>query len=96
MCSSPVLEVPDFQKPFILQTDASERGVGAVRSQKNALGQEHPVSYFSHKLLPREAKYSTVEKECLAIKLAVQAFRVPGTALHNPDRPSVIGVAGQV
>ena len=76
MCSSPVLEAPDFQKPFILQTDASEQGVGAVLSQKNALGQEHPVSYFSRKLLPREAKYSTVEKECLAIKLAVQAFRV--------------------
>lgn len=40
------------------------------------LGQEGPVSYFSRKLLARKTKYSTVEKECLAIKLAVQAFRV--------------------
>ena len=32
--------------------------------------------YFSRKLLPREQRYSTVEKECLAIKLGVQAFRV--------------------
>ena len=76
MCSSPVLEAPDFQKPFILQTNASERGVVAVLSLKKELGQEHPVSYFSCKLLTREAKYSTVEKGCLAIKLAAQAFRV--------------------
>ena len=34
------------------------------------------MAYFSRKLLPREEKYSTIEKECLAIKLAVQAFRV--------------------
>ena len=39
-------------------------------------GQDHPVAYFSKKFLPREERYSTVEKECLAIKLAVQAFKV--------------------
>ena len=37
---------------------------------------ERPVAYFSRKLLPREVKYSTIEKECLAIKLGVEAFRV--------------------
>ena len=35
---------------------------------------DHPIANFCHKLLPREEHYSTVEKECLAIKLAVQAF----------------------
>ena len=39
-------------------------------------GEDHPVAYFSRKLLPREEKYSVVEKECLAIRLAVQMFRV--------------------
>ena len=39
-------------------------------------GQDHPLAYFSKKLLPREQHYSTVEKECLAIHLGVQAFRV--------------------
>ena len=39
-------------------------------------GHDYPVAYFSRKLLPREERYSTVEKECLAIKLGVQAFRV--------------------
>ena len=34
------------------------------------------MAYFSRKFLPREQRYSTVEKECLAIKLAVQAFKV--------------------
>ena len=45
-------------------------------SQMAEDGSDQPVVYFSRKLLTREKKYSTVEKECLAIKLAVQAFRV--------------------
>ena len=45
-------------------------------SQGDDKGEEHPIAYFSRKLLPREECYSTVEKECLAIKLAVYAFRV--------------------
>ena len=61
---------------FILQTDASNCGVGVVLSQVDSQGLEHPVAYFSRKLLDREKKYSTIEKECLAIKLAVQAFQV--------------------
>ncbi|KAL5510007.1 hypothetical protein EMCRGX_G005471 [Ephydatia muelleri] len=59
-----------------LQTDALERGFGAVLSQRSAeQGEEHPIAFFSRKLLPREEKYSTIEKECLAIKLAMHAFR---------------------
>ena len=76
LCSDPVLKSPDFSKDFILQTDASNRGVGAVLSQIDDDGEEHPVAYFSRKLVEREEKYSTIEKECLAIKLAIQAFRV--------------------
>ena len=75
MCRSPVLHSPNFDKPFLLQTDASDRGVGAVLSQQNGDG-DHPVAYFSKKLLPREERYSVIEKECLAVKLAVQTFRV--------------------
>jgi hypothetical protein len=75
LCSSPLLRSPDFSRPFILQTDASERGVGAVLSQRSDQGEEHPIAYFSKKLQPREEKYSTIEKECLAIKVATHAFR---------------------
>ena len=78
LCSSPVLHSPDFTLPFVLQTDASERWVGAVLSQHSSEGegQDHPLAYFSKKLLPREQRYCTVEKECLVIRLGVQAFRV--------------------
>ena len=67
---------PRFTKEFTVQTHASDCGVGAVLSQLDGNGQDHTVAYFSKKLLPREEHYATVEKECLANKLAVQAFRV--------------------
>ena len=73
LCSKPVLNTPDFNKPFILQTDASNQGVGAVLTQIDDNSKEHPIAYYSRKLHPQ---YSVVEKECLAIRLGVQAFRV--------------------
>ncbi len=76
LMSKPVVSSPDFSKSFVLQTDASEVGVGAILSQADKEGLDHPVAYFSRKLLPRERKYSTVEKECLAIKLGVEVFWV--------------------
>ena len=76
LCSSPVLYNPDFDREFFVQTDASDRGCGAVLGQTDQDGCEHPVAYFSRKFLPREEKYSAVEKECLAIKCALQAFRI--------------------
>ena len=76
LCQSPVLRNPDFDKQFLLQTDASDRRVGAVLSQQDEDGRDRPIAYFSRKLLPWETRYSTVEKECLAIKLGVEAFSV--------------------
>ncbi len=73
---SPILKNPDFSRGFVLQTDASDYGVGAVLSQADDDGVEHPVAYYSRKFLERERRYSTVEKECLAIKLGIEAFKV--------------------
>ena len=74
LCSDSVLITPDFSLPFIVQTDASGVGVGAVLSQ--VLGdEEHPVTYISRKFLPHEKAYSTVEKEALAVKWAVDKLR---------------------
>ena len=76
LCSEPILRSADFDKEFILQTDASEKGIGAVLSQYDDDGMEHPVVFYSRKLLPRETRYSTVEKECLTIMAATHNFRV--------------------
>ena len=56
LCAQPILRSPDFDREFVLQTDASDRGVGAVLSQYNDYGDEHPIAYFSRKLLPRETR----------------------------------------
>lgn len=74
LSKSPVLHSPNFEKRFILQTDASERGVGAVLLQ-GPKEERHPVAYISRKLLPREVRYSTVEKEALAVKWALDSFK---------------------
>lgn len=58
---------PDFERAFISQTNASERGDGAVPLQ-GPKAEQHPVAYISRKLFPREVRYSTVEKEALAVK----------------------------
>ncbi|CAM4532654.1 unnamed protein product [Caretta caretta] len=79
LCCHPVLIAPDFEKEFILQTDASEVGLGAILSQMVG-EEEHPILYLSRKLLPREQKYTVVEKECLAVKWAMETLRyyLPG------------------
>ncbi|KYO41119.1 retrotransposon-like protein 1 [Alligator mississippiensis] len=73
LCEDVIIHTPDFQKPFILQTDASETAVGAVLTQGG--GGERPVAYASRKLLPAEKRYATIERECLAIWWAVDYFR---------------------
>ena len=59
---------------FILQTDASERGIGVVLSPRDDDGTDYPLVYFSKKLLPHEERYSTIKEECFAIKLGMQNF----------------------
>ena len=76
LLTNPIVRNRDFSKVFILQTDASEVGAGAVLSQLDDNDQNHPIGYFSRKFLPREQKYATVEKECQAVKLRIQHFSV--------------------
>lgn len=45
-------------------------------SQLDEDRKDRPVAYFSRKLLPREERYSTIEKEYLAIKLGIEAFKI--------------------
>ncbi len=74
LCGGPLLHSPDFSLPFLLQTDASDRGLGAVLTQEIG-GEERPLLYISRKLSKRETMYTTIEKECLAIRWAVLTLR---------------------
>ena len=76
LCHYPVLRAPDFDKPFILAVDAIGVGAGAVLLLVSEDGVEHPVSYFSKKFNKAQKNYSVVEKELLAILLALQHFAV--------------------
>lgn len=73
LCQDVLIHTPDFDKPFILQTDASESAVGAVLMQEDT-GVERPVVYASHKLHPAETQYATIEREGLTIQWAIEHF----------------------
>jgi hypothetical protein len=70
LVQAPVLALPDFRRPFIVETDACQYGVGVVLMQ-----QGHPITYLSKSLCPHNQSLSTYEKECLAILMAVDKWR---------------------
>lgn len=74
LTSSDILQYPDFQKPFILTTDASNYAVGAVLSQ-GQIGSDKPIAFASRTLNKSEENYSAIEKELLAIVWACKYFR---------------------
>ena len=67
------LSYPDFSKPFIVRTDASDIGVAAVISQK-VNGLERPIAFTSRALSATERNYFTSEKECVGILHALKKF----------------------
>ena len=70
-----ILKSPDFNKSFVLQTDASELGLGAVLLQQGEDGNLYPISYFSRKLLEWEKHYAVTEKEALSVFWALNLLR---------------------
>ncbi|GBN13499.1 hypothetical protein AVEN_161741-1, partial [Araneus ventricosus] len=57
LASKPVLHFPDYNRQFILQTDASENGIGVVLSQVTEDDKEHPIVYLSRKFSDVEKRY---------------------------------------
>ena len=74
LTSAPVLSFPRFDVPFVLATDASEAGLGAVLSQEIS-GREHVIAYASRTIHKSEKNYSATEKEALALVWATNYFR---------------------
>ena len=71
----PVLAYPSFSKEFILETDASVSGLGAVLSQLQEDGLLHPVAYASRATSPPEKNYGITDLETLAVVWSLTHFK---------------------
>jgi len=73
--SAPTLEMFDPKRPIQIETDASDRAIGACLTQE-VNGARHPIAYFSRKMTPAEQNYEIYDKELLAIVAALRHWRV--------------------
>jgi hypothetical protein len=69
LCETSILALPDFTKPFVLETDACDSGIGAVLSQEG-----RPLAFMSKALGVKHLGLSIYEKEYLAILMAVDKW----------------------
>ena len=63
--TGPVLVFPEYDKPFLLETDASKEGLGVVLCQKQDDGHYHPIIFGSHSLTPTEKNYHSSKLDFL-------------------------------
>ena len=76
LVSAPVLAYPDYTRPFILDTDASNTGIGAVLSQVDSDGRERAIAYASRALSKPERQYCVTRRELLAVVYFVRHFKL--------------------
>jgi len=75
LITAPVLSLPDYDKEFIIRTDASRKGIGGVLIQKDEDGNEHPLHFVSRTLKSAELNYSVTDLEGLAAFYCVKKFK---------------------
>ena len=73
LTEAPVMPYPDPSRPYVVDTDASSEGIGAVLSQEKD-GKEHVVAYYSAKLSKPERNYCVTRKELLAVVKSLEHF----------------------
>ena len=76
LVSAPVLSYHDFSKPFILDTDASNTGIGAVLSKLDENGRECVNAYASRLLSKPERRYCVTRRELLAVVVFTKYFLI--------------------
>jgi hypothetical protein len=93
MVHTPVLALPNFDRPFAIETDACDTGIGAVLVHEG-----HPVAYFSKALGVRNQQLSTYEKEFLAVMMAAdkqRAYLQRGLFVILTDHKSLCNLGDQ-
>lgn len=75
LISAPILIFPDFNRPFIVTTDASDYAVGCMLSQ-GEVPHDKPIAFASKTLTSAQINYSTIEKELYAIMFAIQTLHL--------------------
>jgi hypothetical protein len=74
--TAPILQMPDSDRQFVVEVDASDVGVGAILSQRAEEDNKlHPCAFFSRRLSPAERNYDVGNRELLAVKLALEEWR---------------------
>ena len=74
MATAPVLRLPDFERQFVVTTDASDVAIGAILEQDFGSGLQ-PIAFSSRKLNPTEIRYSAYERELLGIVWAIGQWK---------------------
>ena len=74
LTTAPILAYPDFNCQFILDTDASDTGIGVVSSQIDGEGRERDVAYGSRLLTKCERRYCVMRRELLAVVTFVKQY----------------------
>jgi hypothetical protein len=70
LTTAPILQLPDFERDFVVECDASRTGLGAVLHQGGG-----PVAFFSRQLAPQHTKFTAYERELISLVQAVRHWR---------------------
>ena len=93
LCSAPILALPNFDKTFEVECDASGLGIGAVLMQE-----KRPIAYFSEKLNGASLRYPTYDKELYALVRALETWQHylwPKEFVIHTDHESLKHLKGQ-